>query len=73
MENIGGKLMFNTVWYILPILLLLVRLTVYFVGRPKKNNKILGIGVGIIVCLIVLKLPDFSKGFIEGYANGINF
>jgi len=65
--------MLNFVLYILPILILFVGLTLYFIGRTKEKTKMWGIGIGIIVCLIVLNLPNFTKGFIEGFANGVNF
>lgn len=57
---------------IIPFLTLLIGLLFYVLGRTKKNNKLRGVGIGFIACLIVLSLPNFIQGFIEGFANGYN-
>jgi hypothetical protein len=64
--------MFDLIIYILPPLILVIGLLLYFVRGTKKNNKIKGVGIGFIICLIVLESPNFIQGFIEGFANGYN-
>lgn len=62
--------MFEFIIYITPILTLLIGLLLYFVGGSKKNNKLKGVGIGFIACLIALESPNFIQGFVEGFANG---
>ncbi|WP_338472713.1 hypothetical protein R4Z10_08275 [Niallia sp. XMNu-256] len=56
--------------YIIPLLTLLIGLELYFVGGSRKENKLKGVGIGFIACLIPLESPNFIQGFVEGFANG---
>lgn len=64
--------MLDFIMVILPVLVLSIGLLLYFLGKTKKNNKLKGVGIGFIVCLIVLKSPDFIQGFIKGFAGGMS-
>ena len=64
--------MFNLILYTIPAIVLVIGLFVYFMGFSKKNNKLQGIGIGLIISLIVLKSPEFVPGFIEGFAESYN-
>ena len=61
--------MLESIVYFLPALALVIGLLVYFVGKAKKNSKLIGVGIGIVVCLIVVESPDFMQGFLKGFAN----
>lgn len=67
----GGKVMSGFILFILPVLALAIGLLLYFVGKAKKNIKLKSVGVGFIVCLVILESPDLIQGFIRGFANGI--
>lgn len=64
-----GEVMIDS---ILSALIFVTGLLLYFVGRAKKSNKLIGVGIGFIVCLIVVESPDFIQGFIRGFADGYN-
>ncbi|AIF45055.1 hypothetical protein [Virgibacillus sp. SK37] len=64
--------MLDFISYILPILILLVGLLILLVGKAKKNIKLIGVGIGFIMCLVVLEAPNFIQGFIQGFAEGVN-
>ena len=61
--------MFNLILYTIPAIVLLIGLLVYFVGCSRKDNKLKGIGIGLITSLIALKSPnlfrDSSKGLLK--------
>jgi Na+/phosphate symporter len=61
--------MFDLIIYIIPTILLVIGVLLYFVGSSKDNNKLKGIGIGFIISLIALELPNFVQGFIEGYTS----
>jgi hypothetical protein len=46
-----------------------IRILMYFIGRSKKNYKLKGVGIGFIICLIVLESPNIIQGFINGYSD----
>lgn len=56
-------------FYIVPVLVLVIGIILYFGGSKKNNNKLTGAGIGIVVCLIVLESPGFIQGFVEGYTS----
>ena len=58
--------------YILPALALGVGLLFFFVGRIKNNNKLVGVGIGFIACLMIVEGPGFIGGFIDGFVDGFN-
>ncbi|MGN8842489.1 hypothetical protein ACTNDN_06650 [Niallia sp. HCP3S3_B10] len=62
--------MFDIILYTIPAILLVMGLIMYFIGRSKKNNKLKGVGIGLIICLIVLESPSIIQGFIEGFTDG---
>lgn len=62
--------MFDLIMYIIPVIVLVIGIIFHFVGSLKKNNKIKGVGIGIIISLIVLESPDFFHGFIDGATKG---
>ena len=64
--------MLDFIVYILPALALGVGLLFFFVGRVKNNNKLVGIGIGFIACLMIVELPGFIDGFINGFVEGFN-
>ncbi|MCY9548508.1 hypothetical protein [Lysinibacillus xylanilyticus] len=71
-EEREGTGMLDHFIYIFPALALVIGLLLFFVGRIKKNNKLIGVGIGFIVCLIIVESPDFIHGFIKGFGNGYN-
>ena len=62
--------MFDLILYMIPAIVLVIGLLMYFIGRSKKNNKLKGVGIGFIICLIVLESPNIVQGFIEGFIEG---
>ena len=62
--------MFDLILYMIPAIVLVIGLLMYFIGRSKKNNKLKGVGIGFIICLIVLESPNIVQGFIEGFTDG---
>lgn len=62
--------MLHLILYTIPAILLVIGLILYFIGRSKKNNKLKGVGIGLIICLIVLESPNIIQGFIEGFTDG---
>ena len=62
--------MFDLILYTIPAIVLVIGLLMYFIGRSKKNNKLKGVGIGFIICLIVLESPNIVQGFIEGFTDG---
>jgi len=71
-EERGGTRMLDHFIYIFPALAIVIGLLLFFVGRIKKNNKLIGVGIGFIVCLIIVESPNFIHGFIQGFSNGYN-
>ena len=59
--------MLDFIVYILPALALGVGLLFFFIGRVKNNNKLVGVGIGFIVCLMMVEGPGFIDGFVDGY------
>lgn len=66
------RIMLNSIFYIIPALALAIGLLLYVVGRAKKNSKLICVGIGFIVCLIVVEAPDFIDGFMKGFGDGFN-
>ncbi|MFJ7950684.1 hypothetical protein ACIQZG_04040 [Lysinibacillus sp. NPDC096418] len=64
--------MFDSILYIFPALALGIGLLLFFVGRAKRNNKLIFVGLGFIVCLIMVESPDFIQGFIQGFRDEYN-
>jgi hypothetical protein len=62
--------MLDLIRYTFPAILLVIGLIMYFIGRSKKDNKLIGVGIGFIICLIVLESPNIIQGFIEGVTDG---
>ncbi len=62
--------MFDLILYTIPAIVLVIGLFMYVTGRSKKNNKLKGVGVGFIICLLVLESPNIIQGFIEGFTDG---
>ncbi|WP_242144106.1 MULTISPECIES: hypothetical protein [unclassified Bacillus cereus group] len=51
---------------ILSFVLLIAGIITMVVGKKKNNLKLRGIGMGILTAVIIIVLPDFTKGYIEG-------
>lgn len=64
--------MLASIIYIFPALAFVAGLILYCVGVSKKNSKLIGVGIGFFVCLIVVESPNFIQSFIEGFADGYN-
>ena len=62
--------MFDLILYTIPAIVLVIGILMYFIGSSKKNNKLKGVGIGFIICLIVLESPNIIQGFIEGFIDG---
>lgn len=54
----------------LTLIVLIMGLIVYFIGSTKKNLTIKGMGIGFILALCFLKIPNFIEGFIQGVTKG---
>ncbi|WP_226672271.1 hypothetical protein [Rossellomorea aquimaris] len=52
------------------LIVLTMGLIVYFIGNSKKNPTIKGMGIGFILALCFLKIPNFIEGFIQGVTKG---
>jgi len=63
--------MLTLIVYVIPFIVLVTGLTVYFTGRSKNNSLLRGIGIGVIVSLLILETPDIIQGFIDGFSNGL--
>ena len=68
----GDTVMLDSIFYIFPALTLVIGLLLLYVGRAKKNNTLVGIGIGFIVCLVIVESPNFIHGFIHGFSNGFS-
>lgn len=64
--------MLTLIVYVIPLIILVTGLILYFTGRSKNNALLRGIGIGVIVSLLILKTPDMIQGFIEGFSDGLN-
>ncbi|MBD8033324.1 MULTISPECIES: hypothetical protein [Solibacillus] len=64
--------MLESIFYIFPALALVIGLLLLIVGKTKKNIKLVGAGIGFIICLILVESPDFIHGFIRGFGDGYN-
>ena len=62
--------MFDFILYTIPGIVLVIGLFMYLIGKSRKNNKLKGVGIGLIICLIVLESPHFIQGFMEGFNDG---
>lgn len=69
-EKRKGVKMFDLILYTIPVIVLVIGLLMYFIGSSKKNNILKGVGIGFIICLIVLESPNIIQGFIEGFTEG---
>ena len=64
--------MLDSIMYIFPALALIIGGLLYCAGKVKKNSKLIGVGIGFIICLIVVESPSFIQGFLQGFADGYN-
>ncbi|MFV2046207.1 hypothetical protein ACEWK1_02410 [Metabacillus sp. YM-086] len=64
--------MLTLIVYVIPLIILVTGLILYFTGRSKNNALLRGIGIGVIVSLLILETPDMIQGFIEGFSDGLN-
>ncbi|MCM3163432.1 hypothetical protein [Metabacillus litoralis] len=64
--------MLTLIVYVIPLIILVTGLILYFTGRSKNNALLRGIGIGVIVSLLILETPDMIHGFIEGFSDGLN-
>lgn len=52
---------------ILSFSLLVVGIGMMSLGKKNADQKIRGIGIGIVACVIILVSPDVITGFIKGW------
>ncbi|EEL20817.1 hypothetical protein bcere0017_43800 [Bacillus cereus Rock1-3] len=46
--------------------LLIAGIITMVVGKKKNDLKLRGIGIGIVTAVLIIGLPDFAKGYMEG-------
>ena len=63
--------MIDVTLHMLFVLVLITGMFVYLVGRKRERNKFQGIGAGVIICLIVLGMPDFIQEFVSEHKEGL--
>ncbi|MCU4967515.1 MULTISPECIES: hypothetical protein [Bacillus] len=54
------------IYDILSVGLLIAGIITMVVGKMKNDLKLRGIGIGIVTAVLIIGLPDFSKGYMEG-------
>ncbi|EMA6342661.1 hypothetical protein ACO11K_001662 [Bacillus cytotoxicus] len=57
---------------ILSFVLLIAGIITMVVAKKKNDPKLRGIGIGILTAVIVIVLPDFAKGYVEGVLSAGN-
>lgn len=58
--------------YIIQTIVLLAGISIFFLGKQKKNDKLKGIGIGVLLAFVILGIPSFIEGAKEGFQNGIH-
>lgn len=64
--------MLNFIFYFMSVLAFSIGLVLFLFGRAKKNDRLKGVGIGFIVCIMLIEAPNFIDGFIKGFTNGFN-
>ncbi|HDR7383147.1 TPA: hypothetical protein QCX24_002348 [Bacillus toyonensis] len=56
------------IYDILSVGLLIAGIITMVVGKKKNDLKLrgIGIGIGIVTAVLIIGLPDFAKGYMEG-------
>ncbi|NKW93925.1 hypothetical protein [Bacillus toyonensis] len=54
------------IYDILSVGLLIAGIITMVVGKKKNDLKLRGIGIGIVTTVLIIGLPDFAKGYMEG-------
>ncbi|QWU47193.1 MULTISPECIES: hypothetical protein [Bacillus] len=54
------------IYEILSSSLLIAGIITMVVGKKKNDLKLRGIGIGIVTAVLIIGLPDFAKGYMEG-------
>ncbi|EJR67998.1 hypothetical protein IIO_00317 [Bacillus cereus VD115] len=54
------------IYDILSVGLLIAGIITMVVGKKKNDLKLRGIGIGIVTAVLIIVLPDFAKGYMEG-------
>ncbi|PEY42383.1 hypothetical protein CN354_02755 [Bacillus cereus] len=55
------------IYDILSFGLLIAGIVMMILGKKKNDQKIRGIGIGIVTCVLIMGLPGFIEGYIEGW------
>lgn len=54
------------IYDVLSLGLLIAGIITMVVGKKKNDPKLRGIGIGIVTAVLIIVLPDFAKGYMEG-------
>ncbi|MCW9131772.1 hypothetical protein OF830_12465 [Bacillus paramycoides] len=54
------------IYDILSLVLLIAGIITMILGKKKNDPKLRGIGIGIVTAVLIIALPDFAKGYMEG-------
>ncbi|MES5957102.1 hypothetical protein CN907_13800 [Bacillus anthracis] len=54
------------IYDVFSFVLLIAGIITMILGKKKNNPKLRGIGIGIVTAVLIIGLPDFAKGYMEG-------
>ncbi|MGQ7873274.1 hypothetical protein [Bacillus sp. 1A] len=54
------------IYDILSLVLLIAGIITMILGKKKNDPKLRGIGIGIVTAVLIIGLPGFAKGYMDG-------
>ena len=58
--------MLQLISYWLPLVVLLAGAALWMIGKKKRNDKLVGVAIGVCACVILVGVPSFIQGFVDG-------